>query len=535
MLASLGLRAEAEADLTARGLSREAAVRAGFRSIPRKGRELRAFLAKLTERFGADTVRQCPGFTDKNGRFTFWCANGPRDGYIVPYWDAEHRYTGLQLKLLGGKYETARGSVLTAVYHLSGEVREGADLFLTEGATKAIVTHHLADVPVFAVAGQSLTAEHIDAIASLMPAQVIVALDEEDNVQTDRARERWLRALFDAGLVSYRATWEASDAKGIDDLVLTGARPRIRRVTFVPSELGKRRTPRATLVPGETEQGADLVSVRARMSDAIHDFISNAERHAGQAVLVCTPPGTGKTTATKDALAGSRVHGRIVVGTTRLARELSDAFGYGLIEGRQPANCDRFDVVEALAADGHDVEALACGTEKKPRCPVRSRCAYYQQFAHIGTRVAAAEQLFNSRFLRGGGVVVADDADLGRSLFQRTRLTVEMLQRCHRLLLKRRRGAARDVLAVVLHALVDAPPQTLIGPDVWDHFARTARRYGQEIGALVDRLPAQPTMPSPEGKAGGILTRQDIEGSPPASVLPLLLALREDARSVSER
>jgi hypothetical protein len=433
--------------------------------------------------------------------------------------------------VLGGRYLTARGTQLYAVYHVAGDVRPGCDLFVTEGATKANVTNHFTQSAVFAVAGQALTSSHIEAILSLDPGRVIVALDEEDNANTDRARERWLRDLDHAGLPVFRAIWEGSDvggAKGIDDLVARGGRPRIRRVAFVPSDISKRRVLREAPEPGPISQGAELASVRKQTRVAVHDFISAADRNAGHALLVSTPPGTGKTTATGNALAAARVHGRIVVGTTRLARELADEFGYDLIEGRNEGNCERFDVVQALAADGHDVEELACGNQKEPRCPARESCGYYRQFAQIGTRVAAAEQLFNPRFLHGGGVIVADDADLSRSLIERTHLSPDVLARCHALLRKRRRKAARDALALVHHAVVDAPPRVLIGAAVWDHLARTARRNGVDLTALIDALPVEPTVPLPEGDAQRVLATKDVEGSPPASVLPLLRALREE-------
>jgi hypothetical protein len=182
----LELRKEARDDLNRRGLSHEAAMAMGYRSLPRRGTDYRKFMQALLDRFGEQTLRQCPGFTDKNGRLNFWTAYEGRDGYVVPYLDEHSRISGLQAKILGGKYLTARGTILSVVYHVTGIGSPGADLYLTESATKANIASYLAGLWVFAVAGQSFTPEHVKVIQSLRPGRVIVALDQEDNANMGR-------------------------------------------------------------------------------------------------------------------------------------------------------------------------------------------------------------------------------------------------------------------------------------------------------------------------------------------------------------
>lgn len=535
-LGLLALRDEALADLTARGLSAAAALAAGFRSIPRRGREHWQFMQAMKERFGEETLRSCPGFTDKNDRLAFWTASGERDGYTVAYADEEDRITGLQLKVLGAKCLTARGTRLYDVYHIAGRMRPGADLYASEGATKAIVAHALGGITIFAVAGQALSSGHIATIRRLQPGRVIVALDREDNRNTDLARERWLKDLHAAGLPTYVAIWEGDDVggpKGLDDLVAAGGGPRVRAVSFVPPKLGERRTPREVEAPGAVEAGTTLAAVRALTERAIGEFVTEARHHTGEALLVRTPPGAGKTTATAHAIADSGTLARVVVGTISLARELADEHGYALIEGRSADNCERNDVVQALAADGHNIEALACGSEKEPRCPFRVGCRYWEQFQSIGTRVAAAEQLYNPRFLQGGSLVVVDDADLVRSTIQRTRLSEEVLARSHELLAGKRRTSVRRLLAILRHAVVDAREEAskarapLIGAAAWDHLARTARRNGEDLRALIGGLPKQGTLPEP-GATGSVLSVADVQAAPPASILALVDTLREE-------
>ena len=86
-----------------------------------------ARLTELVDRFGEEALRQCPGFADKNGRTNFWTAAGDRDGYVVPYRDEHGRITGIQLKLLGGRYEPARGTHKAEVYHFAGGPARGSD------------------------------------------------------------------------------------------------------------------------------------------------------------------------------------------------------------------------------------------------------------------------------------------------------------------------------------------------------------------------------------------------------------------------
>lgn len=127
-LGLLDLREQALDDLIGRGLSLRAIALAGYRSIPRPGTERRTFMAEMVGSVGEELIMRCPGFTDKNGRLTFWTASGTRDGYIVPYRDEYGFITGMQQKVLDGKYLTARGSILSSVHHLAGTGGPGRDL-----------------------------------------------------------------------------------------------------------------------------------------------------------------------------------------------------------------------------------------------------------------------------------------------------------------------------------------------------------------------------------------------------------------------
>lgn len=526
----LDLRAEALDDLTSRGLTVEQAREFGYRSVPRRGREHRTFLAALVEEFGEPVLRQCPGFTDKNGRLGFWTASPGRDGYVVPYRGADGILTGFQMKVLGGRYLTAAGTHLETVYHLTGNC-SGADLYVTEGATKANVAHALGGIAVFAVAGQSLKLSHVEVIRKLSPRRVVVAPDEEDNPRTEQARERWLRSLKEAGLPTFRAVWEGTDVggpKGIDDLLLVGRGPRLRAVSFPPAELGERRRPYAIDLPGVVDRGVSLAQARVETARGIDAFVADATANAGKSRLVASSPGAGKSTALADAISEHRVAARVLVGTRQLAEEQAATHGYAMISGRDPDNCERHEVVRRLGETGHDVERLACGSVAEPRCPLRSSCAYWAQFRQPGPRVGATEQLFNPHFLAGGSLLALDDAEMLRSLVERSRISGEVLARAVQQLMRRRREPLRRLIVLLQHAVADAPERPLMGAAVWDHLAKTAARYSLDLGTLLRALPARATLPEPEADTDGYVTVEALDAAPPPTILRAVEALRAE-------
>ena len=525
-LDDLELRPAALADLERRGLSRDQALEAGYRSIPRRGMESRDLVGHLVRRYGEEVVRAVPGFTDKNRRLTMPTAFGRRDGYLIPYRDAEGRITGCQVRFADTGYRSLRGSHHADLFHLAGVAEAGGDLYVTEGATKANVAAALAGLAVVAVPGLGLQSVHVAAIARLAAGRVIVALDQEANPNTAHARDRWIHELARAGLSVALAVWEGADCggpKGIDDLVLVGGRPRIRPVHFPPAEISRPRHPRPVAEPGSLAPGGSQADAQVTTERAISEFLSR--RKGGEALLVATPPGTGKTLAAGRELCGPGWGARVVVGTERLAREIADRFGFHVIRGRNADNCARIPAVHALAEAGHPVEKLACGSEEKPRCPHRVACVYYRQFKQSGVWIGAAEQLFNVRFVELSRVVVVDDADLGRSLIERVRISREAIfaAREHPAMVGRR--PLRRVLDLVAHALIELERPAL-GMGAWDELARSAARHGEDLPALIAALPKQPTLPDPE--ALGPLEPDDVHAVPPRTLLRLAEARREE-------
>src|SRR5579871_759567 len=272
LLGQLSLRTDALADLTRRGLDLAAIGAAGYRSIPATLAERKALLQTMIARFGEAHLRPCPGFENKNHELFFWHGAG----FVVPYLGVDGRITGLQCKLLGGKYLTAGGARLAFVYHLAGHLEAGANLYLTEGGLKAQVAAHLGGIAAFGLAGQTLAPEHIAVIKALAHGRVIVCLDQEDNAATDRMRATAVRALVGAGIPTCLGIWEGADLggpKGIDDLYQAGGRPRLRRQVITPPELTARRVPLPTEERGAVTGGLSLAEARTRTRAAIYTFM----------------------------------------------------------------------------------------------------------------------------------------------------------------------------------------------------------------------------------------------------------------------
>ena len=227
-----------------------------------------------------------------------------------------------------------------------------------------------------------------------------------------------------------------------------------------------------------------------------------------RAQLIETSPGTGKTRAAAAAIRQTGIGARIFAGNLTLAREMAQAHGYNLIEGRNERNCERFEVVRALGEGGFEVEALACGSAAEPRCPARATCPYWRQFEAPGPRVGAAEQLFNRNFLAGGTVAVVDDADLSRTLIERLSFTGDEIVKAHAVLKGKQREPLRRLLRVLTQAILLEQERTdhrrSIGAAVWDRLARAALLCGETIEAVVQRLPRAPSLPPPQADAAGV-------------------------------
>src|SRR5207249_4058103 len=121
---------------------------------------------------------------------------------------------------------------------------------------------------------------------------------------------------------------DVSGPKGLDDLLLAGGRPRIRRCAVTPPDITKRRIPKPAASKGLVATGLPFEDARNRTDQAIQDFLRGGRPGRARALLVRSDPGFGKTRGVGQGLNRAST-ARILVGTTRLAEELGATYGYG--------------------------------------------------------------------------------------------------------------------------------------------------------------------------------------------------------------
>lgn len=237
LIQRLEVRRELELELNRRGLDVERAIAFGFRSVPRTKAATAGIMAVLRGLEGVEALRQT-GLYDSSGIPN--AAN--TDGFVIPARDENGRITGILYRLYHHepKYLLPRGTRLQSVYLVAGEPGPERSLVLVEGPLKAYAASEQGGIWAFGVNGHALQHGHLETIARLEPFEVLLALDEDANARTLKARERWTRRLHGEGFVVRRLTWEGLELggpKGIDDAYQCGALVRVRRLTRAMPEL----------------------------------------------------------------------------------------------------------------------------------------------------------------------------------------------------------------------------------------------------------------------------------------------------------
>lgn len=316
--------------------------------------------------------------------------------------------------------------------------------------------------------------------------------------------------------------------KGLDDLFFSGGHPNLRQHHVVPSIFGEqRRLRRAPTKPAPTR--LSLAKARTLTDDAIDAFVGDPDIR-GKALLVASDPGTGKSTAAARAVKAQKVEALFLFGTMALAEEFALRNGFDLVRGRNAENCERIEVVDALREGGFQIAHNACGTERYPRCHLRSRCPYFAQFEQPGPLVATSEQLYNPAALRTAKLVILDDADLLRVAIARVQVRLEDLSRAIEFLARNRgEGNVLALLRLLRDALESRPANGLLGSRVWDHLSQVAHQASLDLPALV-RVIEPRKLPALDPKAQGdeSLSVEDVKRVPPATIRELVLALIEE-------
>ena len=230
LLRKLGLSQTHRAALHARGFSDEHIARAGYATLPLRGR---AAAARAVEELCA--VSGVPGFVVATGdgdREYRTLAGSP--GLLVPARDIEGRVVALKIRrdeVRGGepKYVSLSSShkggprAESALHVPVFASRErGRELVITEGELKADAASVLTGLDVISVPGVSSWKLALPAVKALAPSRVFVAFDADARTNGDvaHAQHQLVAALRREGVAVGLLTWPMHEGKGLDDYLL---------------------------------------------------------------------------------------------------------------------------------------------------------------------------------------------------------------------------------------------------------------------------------------------------------------------------
>jgi hypothetical protein len=246
LLDALELSAGHRAQLERRGLSGADVAAGRYRTLPDDGRDRLA--SKVKERSGLDSAAllEVPGFI-KNDSGLLEAVGRP--GLLIPILDRDGKVGGCQLRPddpgKGGKYVWLTSapwggpSAVTSAHVPPGAAGEHALVRLTEGPLKAHVAAAMSGLPTIGIAGCGQWRRAIPALEALGAKVVRLAFDADyhSNPVVCGALCNATRGLVAAGYAVELEWWEASDGKGIDDVLAAGGKVRVSTEATGPTAL----------------------------------------------------------------------------------------------------------------------------------------------------------------------------------------------------------------------------------------------------------------------------------------------------------
>jgi hypothetical protein len=238
LLAALPLSSTHRQALRQRGLPDVDILCYGYRTLPRDGRA--ALARRLVVRYGSDTCARVPGlWVDTHGPRRWWALAGA-PGLLIPVRNIDNRIVALKVRA-DSTGESPKYTYLSSRRHdgpgpgtpvhvpLHAFSIE-APVRLTEGELKADVATALSGVLTIAVPGVTLWRQALPLLNVLQPARVLLAFDADwrQNPHVARALAQATQALVEAGLTVVVETWDASQGKGIDDVLAAGYMPALQ-------------------------------------------------------------------------------------------------------------------------------------------------------------------------------------------------------------------------------------------------------------------------------------------------------------------
>lgn len=270
----------------------------------------------LIKRYGRKLLT-VPGFyLTRRGRI--WLAGAGR--LLVPCKNVDGDVVGYQVRVDGagkGKYrwfsassrQRRRGGVSSGTpIHVAGCDSDLTQVWITEGIIKADIASLRLGETVIGVAGVSSwnRDELAHTLSKLYAQEVVIAFDAdiEKNKHVRKAQEKLCQAVLSMGYRVSIASWDAALGKGLDDFLVNGHQPTIRRyyppvdVDDLKSIGGEKRIRRVVAQTDLECQTSDSIDdLRVRMRNRIHSFAQFAD---GGALLIKGTQGISKSTSTID-------------------------------------------------------------------------------------------------------------------------------------------------------------------------------------------------------------------------------------------
>ncbi len=234
-LAKLILSETHRESLRRRGLSKDAIDRAGYRTLPIHGRQRIAH--EIREQIG-DKLLQVPGFVVKESESGRSVTVRGSTGLLIPCRDSQGRIVALKIR----RDDTSKGGprYVYVSSNRNGGPGPGSPIHVplgtpgmaelvrvTEGELKADVIYALDGIPTISVPGVSNWKPVLPVLRSFGSKAVRLAFDADawDKPAVAHALSSCSLAIVEAGLVLELEQWNASDGKGLDDLLAAGKKP----------------------------------------------------------------------------------------------------------------------------------------------------------------------------------------------------------------------------------------------------------------------------------------------------------------------
>jgi len=194
----------------------------------------------LVEDFGAEVCAHIPGLYRAERGGQHWWSLAGASGLTIPVRDIDGRIVGLKIRADHPEKSHKYTYVSSAKYGGPGPGAQvhmplhalfsAAPVRITEGELKADVATVLSGVLTIALPGVTLWRQALPLLEALQPTQVLLAFDTDwrMNAHVARALTQTALALVAAGYKVMVETWDASQGKGIDDVLRAGYTPALQ-------------------------------------------------------------------------------------------------------------------------------------------------------------------------------------------------------------------------------------------------------------------------------------------------------------------